>query len=1194
MKKFFSKKTNIGYTIFAAIILFAFSGSHPTSGTGGYTGAPNDSVCTSCHTPGGSLDGTIEISGLPSSVIPNDTYPLTVTITNTAGSAVRAGFQMVSLKADLANGGTFSVPASETNEQVKTAAGKSYIGHQPAKNFSANVVTYNVNWTAPASATGDITVYGASMIGNGANGNSNDKFVATNVSTVLSGGSDPLTATFPFDAPTSCSDSNDGSATVLAMGGSGGYTYMWDNGETTETATMLSAGNHDVTVTDDSSTSITESIFIESPSPISLNIIAQSDAICNSANNGMAEVNASEGNGGFTYNWGNGLTGPIQNNLAAGIYTVSATDINDCQQTVIVSIGEPQPIIINITNLTMPSCNGDSDGIISVEATGGNGGFTYSWLTGVGTANEGTISDIPAGTYTVEVFDSEGCNNEINITLEEPTTLTIDISSTEINCFEGADGSATASVTGGNGVITFEWSSGSTGATQSDLTAGTYFVTATDENDCTVTGSTDIIEPATAITSGIVATTQPNCGNADGTLSAFGDGGTPGYTYLWNDASTNAVLSNIPAGVYVVTVSDTNGCTSETEATLSENEGILLAANDVINNECNGGNTGSATISADGGVGTYTYLWSNGGTNATETNLTAGTYSITVTDIGSCTGEITIEITEPTPYIANETIIHISCDGAQDGSITIAPTGGTGALTYEWNTGSTEATISNLVPGLYSVSISDELDCVDEVQFVIEEPDPIIIEILSTTTPNCPGDSTGMISIAATGGIGEISYQWNNGDSTATVLNLEEGDYSVSVTDSNGCVSNASFTLDDPSEIEAIANEIMPTCFDSNDGSITISASGGAGSYSYLWEDGSMSQTIGNIAIGDYSVIVTDINNCSKSLVFTLSGPLEIDPNLTSMDVSENGANDGMAVSNPQNGVAPYNYNWSNGATTSSIVGLMPGVYTLIVSDVNGCSVEATVVINNGDCNISSMADITNISCAGAQDGSIEITLTGAVEPITYEWSNGSTTSLVDSIESGLYSVTTTDANGCLLHIVDIEITEPVELSVENIIIIDASTSETQDGSISFDIKGGTGTASIEYTDAFGQLIGLEDFETLLPGAYGVKLTDENGCIKFFGPFIVGVILSIHEVSFSATLYPNPASNALTIELDNKQNLNNLPSIYDLNGRKLDVSVTRINRRYLFDVSRLHDGLYLVKLEHNDQIKMMRVLISKN
>jgi len=1193
MKKFFSKKANLGYTIFAAIILFAFSGQHPTSGTGGYTGAPNDSACTQCHTPGGSLDGTIEISGLPASVTPNSTYPLTVTITNTAGSAVRAGFQMVSLKANLVNGGTFTVPPTETSASVKIANSKSYIGHLPAKNFASNVVTYMAEWTAPAAATGDITVYAGSIIANGANGNSNDKFVATSVSTSLSGGSDPLTATFTFDAPTSCSDTNDGKATIEAAGGSGNYSYLWDNGESNSAAVLLSPGNHFVTVTDDSNTSITESIFIESPDPIVFNLISQSDAVCNGTNSGTAEVLATDGNGGFTYDWGSGIIGEIQNSLFAGNYDVTATDINGCQQILAVTIAEPQPITINITNLTMPSCNGESDGIISVEATGGNGDFSYSWLTSLGIPNGGTITDLPAGSYDLEAFDSEGCNNAINITLNEPSILTIAVTTTSPNCFDGSDGSATAMSSGGTGSIDFAWSNGSNGAAQVDLSAGDYEVTATDENNCFIIESVSIIEPANAVIAGISITTQPSCGDSDGTISAFGNGGTPGYTYSWNDGSTSADLINIAAGVYSVTVSDSNGCTSSAETTLTENEGILVAANNVINNECNGGSTGSATISASGGIGTYTFQWSNGATGSTENNLAAGEYTITVTDVGNCSGEITIEITEPLPYVLNETITNIVCAGDDNGEIIIAPTGGTGMLTYEWNIGSTNDTITELVPGIYSVLITDGLNCTSEIEFVIEEPEAIVIDIVNAITPNCPGDSTGMIEVSATGGTGTLSYLWSNGVTTTSITDLENGDYTISVSDTNGCFVEQSFTLDDPLEIGVVATENMPSCFDSSDGSIAITATGGSGNYTYLWSNGDSTTTINNIAAGEYTITITDTNNCNNILSFTLNGPSEIEPNITSSDVTQNGANDGVATVDPQDGVEPYTYLWSNDSTTAEITGLMPGLYTVTITDANDCISISTVVINNGDCNITSNADIINISCAGEQDGIITITLIDAVEPVNYEWSNGETTSLIDNLDVGTYSVTATDANGCLIQLVDFEITTPEEITIENVVIIDASSSEDEDGSISFDIQGGTGTITLQYTDTLGQLIDIENFENVAAGSYGVILTDANGCNKFFGPFEVGFTTSTTEVLIKAILYPNPVENYLTIEIENNQTLSGAPETYDINGQIVNTPISMSNNKYTLDVSSLNSGMYFIKLTNRDDIKLLKVLVTK-
>lgn len=1197
MKRFFNKKATIGFSIFCILILFAFSGSHPVSlsNGNGYTGGPNDSACTQCHSPGGNLDGTVNITGLPSIVNPNQTYPLTVTIMDTSPglNAAKAGFQMLSLKQDQTNGGTFSEVASETSTDVKISGGKSYIGHEPAKNFQANnSVTYDLEWTAPSSATGPITLYIGSIVANGNNANSQDKFIANSVSTEIIGGLDPLSATFSNVIGASCNDAVDGSATVDAIGGSGGYMYQWDNGESSATAIMLSGGTHQVTVTDDSNESITVSVDIEAPSEITLSVIAQSDATCNNTPSGSAEVSATGGNGGFNYNWGGGITGAVQNNLAAGVYNVIATDINGCTQDISVVINQPEPIIINIISITTPSCNGTSDGIISIEATGGNGGFSYSWLTGgTGNPSGGIITDLPSGSYLVEVFDSEGCTNEIEITLDEPSDITVDVISTDVNCVDGQDGTATVTATGGTGSYLYSWSNGENGAIQTDLAAGMYTVTVSDENDCLSIGNVEISAPASPVAAGIIVTTQSNCGNADGTLSAFVDGGTPDYTYQWSDGSTNEVLTNIAAGTYSVTVIDANGCTADAEVTLNDIEGILLAVNDVTNNTCNGEGNGSATISANGGVGNYTYLWSNGGTNPTEVDLVAGTYTVTVTDIGGCLGMISFDITEPLPFAVNETINNISCNDINDGSISVSPTGGTGALTLAWNTGSSETSISDLVPGLYSVEITDELGCNEEFEFVITEPEEIVLDITSTIAPQCPGDSTGMIDITATGGTGTLSYLWSTGSTESSISDLEQGDYSLTVTDENGCFSAANYTLDDPAELTVEPNFVLPTCNDSEDGSITVAPSGGNGEYTYIWCNDDNTETTSSLGAGTYSLTITDGNNCSKAIDFTLDAPLGIDPNVSFTDVTVNGANDGTATASPLNGTGPYSYTWSNGETTASISNLMPGAYALTVTDSNDCMAEASIVINNGDCNIVPTANITDISCFDASDGNIEIVLEGAVSPISYSWNNGDTESSISNLNVGLYSVTATDANGCLVQIVDMEIISPEELTIENTVIGDASSSDIEDGSISFDILGGTGVATIQYTDAFGEVLNIESFENIGSGLYGAIITDENGCSIMVGPFEVGVISSITDIDFSAIMYPNPARDLLTIVVDKA--LKRTPTVYNLNGQVIDVSISSNNGTYQLDISSVQNGVYSVQVSTNTQTKFLKFLVTK-
>lgn len=1192
MTRHFSSKRLVGFSIFATLILFAFSGSHPTTGSGGYTGAPNDNVCTTCHTPGGSLDGTIEITGLPGTVTANTTYPLTVTVTNTAGSAVRAGFQMVSLKTNLANGGTFSVPVSENNASVKMVSGKSYVGHEPSKNFSANVASFDVEWTAPASATGDITLYAAAIIANGADGNSNDKFVATNAATNLGGGGDPLTATFSNIIDATCSDSNDGSATVNAMGGSGNYMYNWDNGETNATAVMLNAGNHSVTISDDSSNEIVENVDIGAPAAIVPSIIFQSDAVCNGEMSGTAELTATGGTPGYSYNWGGGTMGAIQNNLAAGFYVVTVSDINLCTAEINVTIDQPDPIAINIITQDEPSCNGDSDGTISVEATGGNGNFSYNWLDGIGIPNGGTLSSIPMGDYQVEVIDGEGCTNQTTITLGEPDAVTVTVSGTDVSCQGGADGTATAEGDGGSGNYTYNWSNGGVGATQNNLLAGTYFVTVSDEDNCEAVTSIEISEPDMAIEAGILIVTQPNCGNADGELSAFGNGGTPDYSYEWSTGATGAVLSGIGSGEYTVTVTDMNSCTASHTVLLEDNDGITLAANDVMNNDCPGGMEGSATISASGGTGMYSFAWSNGGANATENNLPAGDYTITVTDEGNCTGEITIEITEPDTIMANETLTHITCFDATNGSIQLAATGGTGMLSYLWNTGATEDGISDLIPGIFSVTITDENNCEAEFEFVIEEPDAIVTGDVMTVSPTCPGDTNGMITINPSGGTGDLSYLWSTGSTSTTIENLATGDYSVTITDMNACEAVFNFTVDDP--ILPITNITAnaPTCNGGDDGSASLSIVGGTGPYDILWSTGDTTLNISGLTAGTYHVTVTDAGLCPVEDSVVIQDPLAIDPNITATNETSNGAADGTASADPMNGMAPYSFVWSTGDTTESIMDLAPGSYEVTITDANDCMVVGNAVINNGDCDLTAEVNLEHISCFGLTDGMISITLMGAVEPIEFEWSTGSTDTVLMDLAAGTYSLTLTDANNCQIQLTDMEIIEPDNIVATDTVITDASASDIADGSIAIEFNGGSGDLQVEYTDGEGNDIGLTGFDALMAGSYGAIVTDENGCSKFFGPFDVGVISSTSEIeTIKAEVFPNPAHQHFTVRTASDLLID--PQVYTVSGRLLNIAPQKDGELYSFDASNLVNGVYYIKLVSKDDIALQKIIVAR-
>jgi len=1191
MKKYYTKKNFIALTLFTTTLLFAFSGSHPTTGTGGYTGAPQDNVCTTCHSPGGGLDGTLEITGLPATIDPSTTYPLTVTITNTVGNASRAGFQMVSLKASLANGGTFAPSAGETNAVVKTIAGKSYIGHEPSKNFDANdEVVFNVDWTSPASATGNLTVYAATIIANGGNGNSNDKFLATNVVTSFASG-DPLMGSFSNTIPTSCSDTNDGSATFDVTGGSGNYTFTWDNGESSPTATMLSPGMHSVTVIDDSNASLTENIFIESPDPIVATIVSQDNAQCNGTATGSATLSATGGQGGvYNYDWGNGISGATQTALDAGSYSVSVSDINNCETVITVDIGEPDEISIFTISSSNPLCNGESTGAISVDAVGGAGGFVFNWLTTLGNPNGGNLTDIPAGTYTVEAFDSDGCFNSTSISISDPDVIVNTVNTTDVNCTDGMDGTATANGNGGTGAISYFWSTGESGATVSSLDMGDYSVTASDENGCAVVTDFSIGQPTDPLTAMININTQPNCGNTDGTLTAFAVGGTAGYSFEWSNGESTDVITNLASGSYTVTATDMNGCTSESMITLTDNDGITLAANDVTNNQCFGSSGGSATISASGGDGNYMYSWSSGGTNNTETGLFAGTYIVTVTDGNNCSGEITIEITQPLPILANEVITNIECTGDNNGSIMLSPTGGNGDISISWDNGSTESSIENLAPGEYSATLTDSNDCLEFVSYFVAQPEPLSLNPFSSI-PTCVGENDGSVGVNPTGGSGEYEYVWSTGDSTNILMDIPAGNYELTITDSNGCDDVAAFTIDDPAPLNLSAENVSPTCPESADGSITIIPQGGTGEYTYLWqnnEEDSLALNM-NLESGEYSVQVTDENGCSIDTLIFLEAPLSIVANITTEDETVSGMNDGTASANPVNGTAPYSYMWSNGDSTAMISDLAPGTYALSITDSLGCTVIEEATINSGDCLITATPIISQISCFGLNDASIILVIEGTTDSVSYEWSNGATTDTLESLGVGSYSVIVTDSAGCSIQLTDIEITEPSEIMATDTIITQESSAGSMDGRIDISFIGGSGDLTITYKDENGNTIEDVDPEKLSAGNYIIEVTDENGCIKSFGPFVIEVLSSTEEEIVSISVFPNPARQILYIQTSNI--LDNAPELFSLTGSKLSTTTSRKDLEYSIDVSTLHTGVYLLKIVSNGSVEMKKIIV---
>jgi hypothetical protein len=390
------------------------------------------------------------------------------------------------------------------------------------------------------------------------------------------------------------------------------------------------------------------------------------------------------------------------------------------------------------------SCFGGNNGSAYASPSGATPPYTYLWTPSSQTGQ--TATNLSAGTYTVAVTDSAGCNTWTTVTITQPPALTAVTSiMANVNCFNGSNGSARVVVAGGTPSYTYIWlPSGGNGATASNLTAGTYTVMVTDANGCSATATTSITQP-TALTAGASTVSNVLCnGGNSGCVTVTPSGGTPGYTYTWIPSGGNlATACNLSAGTYTVIVTDANGCTVTASATVTEPTALTSS---IINSQdvsCFGGNNGSATVSVTGGTPAYTYSWiPSGGNSAAANNLTAGNYIVVVTDANNCTTSSTVTITEPPLLVLTDSVTDASCSSCCDGSMVPTITGGTPPYSYTMTCGP----VFNLCPGTYVCCVMDANGCSACDTVVISYPSSIA-EISQSGIQIYPNPASGQFSI---------------------------------------------------------------------------------------------------------------------------------------------------------------------------------------------------------------------------------------------------------------------------------------------------------------------------------------------------------------------------------------------------------------------------------------------------------------
>ena len=682
---------------------------------------------------------------------------------------------------------------------------------------------------------------------------------------------------------------------------------------------------------------------------------SSSNVLCYGDSTGIATVNILTGLAPYTYSWSQGATTSSITGVPAGVYICSVSDGNGCIIPDTVIVTQPSAKL----NITIPRdsnllCSNSNTGGAYAIVTGGTGPYNYNWAPGGGTT--ATIRNLSAGSYSVTVKDANGCLKTDTITIFQSPTLSSIPSGTDVLCYNFNNGSATATVSGGVGPYTYNWSpGGQTTATASNLSAGTYTVTVTGSNGCNTINTVTITQPALALNATIPTITGNLCnGVSAGSASANATGGTGTYTYSWAPGGgTTSAISNLSAGTYTLTVKDANGCTTSATATITQPANALIAtiptSTAIL---CNGAATGTATVNVSGGTGPYTYSWAPGsGTTATISNLSAGTYTAIVQDANGCITTDTITLKQsPILTTTIPASTNVLCFGGNTGSANASASGGLSPYTYSWAPGGqTTAAISNLSAGTYTITVTGNNGCTSTASVTITQAAQINCSIPSSTNVNCNGGATGSATATASGGVTPYTYNWSSGGgSNASASNLSAGTYTVAVNDANGCASTASVTITQPALLKCSIPSITNTGCSKEDtaGSATAKASGGTGSFTYLWSPGGeTTATISGLSAGTYTLTVTDANGCKGISIATITTQPPALYACCSKTIFQ-------GASTPITADSAVRYVWSPSTSlncdTCQTVIATPSVtttYTVTGTDANGCTTERIVTI---------------------------------------------------------------------------------------------------------------------------------------------------------------------------------------------------------------------------------------------------------
>jgi len=785
------------------------------------------------------------------------------------------------------------------------------------------------------------------------------------------------------------------------------FSWNWSNGVMTANNLGLSSGDYFASVTLGTCENVIHYVLQDIPNEpdVSAN---PTPATCGQPN-GAIDLTATNGEPPYTFAWSNGADTEDISGLSPGTYSVTVTGSNGCTATGSWPIADVLPFTISGT--ATPSTGSPPNGSVDITVTP-PGSYAYTWSNGEATED---ISGLASGTYTVTATDASGCTAtaSFDVAMINPPPLVITGTVMQDTCGLGL-GAIDITVSDGTPPYSYLWSNGATSEDLTNLANGIFSVTVTDASGTTATYSATVnsvsVDPVFIYN--VMPDTmcwQTSTGSINMQL-VIPSNGT--FNFAWSNGASGPTLTMLEHGDYTVTI--TFGTCVDEQVINVPGYYVIPGISSVVTDASCGLANGSIDVTPVAAiyVGPYTFMWSNGATTEDISGLSPGSYTVTIIGSNNCSSwSIPIEVGDENPPIQVDGDITPSTDCQGNGSITVSSPP-PGPYNYVWSNGGAGNTISGLLPGSYTVTVTSTGTCTDTETFIVPDMADIPAINLSPISSEC-GLANGQVTTLVTGGAQPYQYSWSNGGTTGNIENIISGTYSLTVTDDLGCSAAATVTVSNeliPIDITADATP-NTNCGNTPNGSISIAANPPY-NYTYAWSNGANQADITNLPAGTYTVTVTAYGNCTETAIITVPNQLNQPTVEVDGTPSSCGFNNGTATAIVSNGEPPFDYVWSNGNATASVSNLAPSNYTVLVSDLNACTVIGTIDILNENIPVQITGTIQPNSDCDVPNGLIALSLDPPGN-FNFIWSNGQNTQDISGITTGTYSVTVSSGGNC-------------------------------------------------------------------------------------------------------------------------------------------------------------------------------------